>query len=279
MHITEKQVSAYRENGFLLLQNLFSKEEIDILKAELPASLAEDSPRRVIENGTKLVRSVYGTHTTNQVFHLLTRHPRIVEAAMQILGGGVYVYQFKINAKAAFGGDVWQWHQDYVFWRNEDGMPTPRVINVAIFLDDVNDLNGPMLSIPGSHKEGVIESPPHNVSVSADEQVNGRSWITNLTADLRYSVDKEIVKRLAISNGMVSHVGPAGTVVFFDANLIHASSNNISPFGRVIIIITFNSVENVPELPENPRPDFLVSRDCRPIVPLTDDALLRAQSR
>jgi ectoine hydroxylase len=35
----------------------------------------------------------------------------------------VYIYQFKINVKAAFGGDVWQWHQDYIFWRNEDGMP------------------------------------------------------------------------------------------------------------------------------------------------------------
>ena len=62
------------------------------------------------------------------------------------------MHQFKINGKMAFEGDVWQWHQDYGTWKNDDLMPTERAMNVAIFLDDVNEFNGPLMFIPGSHK-------------------------------------------------------------------------------------------------------------------------------
>ena len=68
------------------------------------------------------------------------------------------MHQFKINGKMAFEGDVWQWHQDYGTWKNDDLMPTERAMNVAIFLDDVNEFNGPLMFIPGSHKKGVIDA-------------------------------------------------------------------------------------------------------------------------
>ena len=70
----------------------------------------------------------------------------------------LYMHQFKINGKPAFDGDVWQWHQDYGTWQNDDLMPTERAMNVAIFLDDVNEYNGPLMFIPGSHKRGVVDA-------------------------------------------------------------------------------------------------------------------------
>ena len=48
--------------------------------------------------------------TWNPAFALLARHPRLVEPGMQLLGSDkLYMHQFKINAKAAFDGAVWQW--------------------------------------------------------------------------------------------------------------------------------------------------------------------------
>ena len=41
--------------------------------------------------------------------------------------------------KMAFEGDVWQWHQDYGTWFNDDLMPSARAMNVAIFLDEVTE--------------------------------------------------------------------------------------------------------------------------------------------
>ena len=61
------------------------------------------------------------------------------------------MHQFKVNAKAAFDGDVWQWHQDYGTWKRDDEMPEPRAMNIAVFLDDVTAANGPLLFLSLIH--------------------------------------------------------------------------------------------------------------------------------
>src|SRR5438128_7514786 len=129
MLLPQTELDAYAADGFLLIPDVFSPDEIDVLKQELPAVLAEDSPRRVLEKDGQTVRAVHGAHATHEVFGRLARHPRLVHSARQILGSGVYVHQFKINVKAAFAGDVWKWHQDFIFWLKQDGMREPRAVN------------------------------------------------------------------------------------------------------------------------------------------------------
>ena len=280
MRLTNEQLKYYADNGFVLVPEHFSAADISTIKAEIPRLLAEDSPRRVVEK-SGLIRSVYGSHMTNEVLRRLSRHPKIVEPAMQIIRSKVYVYQFKINAKAAFGGDVWEWHQDYIFWLKEDSLPAARVTNAVIFLDEVNEFNGPMFLIPGSHKEGVIDVAARR-EAELSRNGNGqkgadpydRSWLSNLTADLKYSLNRPIVASLVTQYGMVAPKGKQGSVLFFDSNLVHGSANNISPFDRMLILITFNSTSNLPVFNENSRPDFLVSRDTKPIEVLADDVAL-----
>jgi ectoine hydroxylase len=277
MPLTTAQLETYERDGFVLVPNCFSEAEVGVMKAQLPAVFAEALPSRVVEKEGGAVRSVYGSHTKNEVFRRLSRHPRIVRPAMQILDGEVYVYQFKVNAKAAFDGDVWDWHQDYVFWLEEDGMPTARVANVLIFLDEVNEFNGPLFLIPGSHKEGVISVAARDAFDGANRPAtyaNSPRWISNLTASLKYSLDRETVTRLVKQYGIVAPKGPAGSAIFFHGNLVHASPHNISPFDRAVVIVSFNSTKNVPAGKPDMRPDFLVSRDCEPIIPLSDEALV-----
>lgn len=278
MRLSPEQLTAYEQDGFLLLPNYFSGPEIDAMKTELPALMAEDTPRRVIENDGQAVRSIYGSHMSNEVFSRLARHPRVVQPANQILGSDIYVHQFKINTKRSFGGDIWEWHQDYIFWRQEDGLPAARLTNVAIFLDEMTEFNGPLFVIPGSHTKGVIDVPAQDRIFSNGKDGPGvyrhsPSWISNLTAAIKYSVDKETVAELVKQYGLVALKGPVGSVIFFDCNLVHASPSNISPFERVIIIISYNSVENTPSS-ESPRPDFICGRDFQPLVAVSDDALM-----
>jgi ectoine hydroxylase len=181
----------------------------------------------------------------------------------------VYVHQFKINAKAACGGEVWAWHQDYVFWLKEDGMPAPRVTNVMVFLDEVNEFNGPLLLIPGSHREGVVDDEGRPAAASGEP-----AWMANVGAELKYSLKRERVAALARRSGIVAPKGKAGSVLFFDANVFHGSAPNMSPFGRAIVISTYNSVENRPMPRAEPRPEFLAGRDYAALVPVEDDALL-----
>jgi ectoine hydroxylase len=190
MRLSREQAESFERDGFVLVEDCFSAAEVAVMRGELPSLFSEDSPRKVSEAGGAVVRSVYGSHTTNEVFGLLGRHPLLVEPARQLLDSEVYIYQFKINAKAAFDGDLWDWHQDYIFWRKEDGMPSARVVNTAIFLDDVNEFNGPLYLIPGSHREGMIDVAAADVLASyAREQVSAYGdspeWVANLTAKIK----------------------------------------------------------------------------------------------
>ena len=132
------------------------------------------------ERGGGAVRTAFGVHTYSDVYWRLSRHPRLVEPAMQVLGGTVYIHQFKVNAKAAFDGDVWQWHQDYGTWSRDDEMPEPRAMNLAVFLDPVNEFNGPLMFIPRSHRRGRIEAG-HD---------------TDTTSYPLWTVDNETIERL-----------------------------------------------------------------------------------
>ena len=267
MVLTDEQLSFYKHQGYIFLSNYFSHTETEILKAQIPKLIQNDKIGRVLEKSGETVRALHGSHTRNSVLNNLTKLPRLIEPAMQILESQVYVYQFKINIKAAFSGDVWPWHQDFIFWAEEDGMLAPRAINILIFLDEVNEFNGPLFLIPGSHHEGKIQVQPQ-----------GKGWEANVKADLKYVVPNLIVAELVKKQSIVAPKGAAGSVLFFHPNCIHGSTNNISPFSRNVAIITYNSVENVPLKTENQRPEFMVNRDCKSIEALSNDILVKVQA-
>lgn len=267
MSLTPQQVAAFTDLGFLLLEGCFTAAELAALRGNLPALLGGRGERTILERTGEAVRSVYGLHADDRAFALLARHPRLVEPARRLLGGDVYVYQSKLNTKAPFVGEVWDWHQDYIFWRNEDGMPAPRVVTAAVFLDDVTEFNGPIVVLPGSHREGVLPCAGH------DEPADGPFWLSHLSARLKYSVDRRVLAELSRRCGLYAPKAGAGAVLLFDANLVHASAPNISPFSRALMLYTYNHVDNAPPRQRLTRPEFLVSRDARPVVAAADDAL------
>ena len=150
MKLSAEQLKAFDEQGYVFLPNCFSEEEIAMLRIEGEQILKADR-KEVWREKTGAPRTAFAAHTFNEVFRLLVRHPRLLEPLQQYFGEDVYVHQFKLNAKAAFEGDVWQWHQDYGTWARDDGMPQARAMNIAVFLDEVMPINGPLLLIPGSH--------------------------------------------------------------------------------------------------------------------------------
>lgn len=263
MGFTEQQLSLYQRLGYIFLPNYFSEPEVELLKAQVSQLIDSDTIGKVLEKGGKTVRALHGSHTINSVLNNLTRLPRLIQPAMQILDSKVYLYQFKINIKAAFFGDVWPWHQDFIFWSEEDGMPAPRAINIFIFLDEVNEFNSPLYLIPGSHQEGKIQVPPR-----------GEGWEANVSANLKYIISPHIITKLVEKKSIVAPKGLAGSVIFLHPNCIHGSTHNISPFPRNIIIITYNSVNNIPVHEENKRPDFLVNYDSLPLEVLAKDILM-----
>ena len=277
MKLSKQQIESYRENGYLLLTDVFDEDEVSRMTEEMRKVIKEDCPRRILEKNGH-VRSFFAPDHTNDLFRRIVRLDRLVNPSSQLIGSEVYIHQTKLNTKHALVGDWWEWHQDYTFWKLDDGMPAPEVLTAMIFLNDVNEFNGPMLLIPGSHKDGVIDAeeneglPDENDKWFKDYQ-SSTSYMSALTSELKYTLKQHTIARWVEKRGIYPAKGPAGSVLFFDGNVFHASSNNLSPWDRHSFLVTYNSIKNtLPEM-ENPRPPFLANRIFTPLEPLPDTIL------
>ncbi|TCO61897.1 phytanoyl-CoA dioxygenase family protein [Actinocrispum wychmicini] len=262
--LSAEAVTAYHRDGYVLAPGRLPAVAMTRLSAAVPAILDEDSARRIMERDGVTVRSVYGPHLADQTVASLSRLTELAGAAMDLIGEPVYVHQSKVNVKAPFVGDQWQWHQDYIYWLQDDGIREPNLVNAAVFLDEVNEFNGPLTFVPGSHDQGVLAAvEKEGLPIGYED---APQWVSTLTADEKYGVRHDVIERLVRSRGLVSPKGPAGSVLFFHPNILHASSQNISPFGRRTLILVYNGVSNPATNTENPRPEFLAARDTTPIA-------------
>ena len=87
---------------------------------------------------------------------------------------------------------------------------------------------------------------------------------------------KEIVEVLRNSPPPVPIVGPAGTAALFHCNTLHASGHNLTAEDRWHIYISFNACANAPQFGPHSRPDWVVSRNTRPLPVEDDQGILRA---
>lgn len=254
MQLTQAQLEEFDREGYLFLPSCFTDSEMAVLRAEAEAIYAEDR-EEVWREKTGAPRTAFAAHTYNEAYRRLGAHPRLIGPVSQLLDDDLYMHQFKINAKAAFEGDVWQWHQDYGTWRRDDGMPTPRAMNIAVFLDDVLPINGALMFIPRSHKHGVLEAG-HDLET---------------TSYPLWTLDQAKVTELAEAGGIVAPTGSAGSVIMFHGNLVHASPPNITPYPRKIVYLTLCAVSN--HITKFQRAEWIAHRDFTPITPVADDAL------
>ncbi|MGZ5173668.1 MAG: phytanoyl-CoA dioxygenase family protein [Burkholderiales bacterium] len=257
MKLMPEQIQQFEDDGYLFFPSLFSRKEIAVLKAEVPRLYAQQRPENVREKGSDAVRTNFAAHMYSYPFAKLARHPRMVQPVMQIYGDELYMHQFKINGKMAFEGDVWQWHQDYGTWKNDDLMPEPRAMNVAIFLDAVNEFNGPLMFIPGSHQLGVIDAQ-HD---------------TSTTSYPLWTINPDTIRKLVERGGIVAPKGPAGSMILFHSCLVHASTSNLSPWNRVAVYLSLCAVSN--HIRRFKRPEYIAHRDFTPLRCLPDDCLVK----
>ncbi|MCX7160697.1 MAG: phytanoyl-CoA dioxygenase family protein [Proteobacteria bacterium] len=258
MKLSSEQLVQFERDGYLFFSNLFTGEEMKRLTAEVPRIYAEQRPEIVREKDGVTPRTSFAAHTYNQMFAKLGRHPRLVEPIEQVFGEKLYMHQFKINAKAAFDGDVWQWHQDFGTWHRDDGMPE---MNVALFLEEATEFNGPLMFIPGPPKGGVLNAG-HD---------------TKTTSYPLWTVDNETITRLVERGGIVAPKGQPGSMLMFHCNLVHASGSNLTPWNRTIVYLSLCAVSN--HIRQYKRAEYIAHRDFNPIEALPDACLLRDDIR
>jgi ectoine hydroxylase len=258
MELTTAQRAQFERDGYLIFPDLFTQPEIAVLRQEV-ARLSRIDAAEVVREHTGGVKSIFRVHeddgvTRSAPFRALVRTPRVLRPVQQVLGSHeTYVYHSKINAKPAIEGTIWMWHQDYNSW-SKDGCPRPDMATFNVMLNDTTEFSGGLYIIPGSHRLGLLDS------------VQDTS-----TAYKLWSISKQtMIEVLRASPPPVAVTGKAGTGVLFHCNVLHASGHNLSAEDRWHIYISCNTVANRPVLGDNPRPDWVVSRNWHPL-PIEDD--------
>jgi ectoine hydroxylase len=260
--LSAAEVARYEADGYLVRTDVFEPKEVASLVEAAGHAAATADPTRddvIREPGSDAVRSVFRVHRDAGPLGRLARDPRLLLVARQLLGSSVYVHQSRLNFKPAFEGKPFPWHSDFETWHAEDGMPGMRALSVSLLLSENTEHNGPLLVIPGSHKIYVRcpgATPDDHFKQSLRNQEYGVP-------------DRESLSALVGRGGIESVTGPPGTLVFFDCNLMHGSSGNITPLPRNNLFLVYNSVENTlvdPFCGRPARPEFLAERDFSPLT-------------
>jgi ectoine hydroxylase len=241
MKLSQHQIDQYDKLGYVVLESLFSPEEMRLLQSEadnlMTAERGHPDANTYEKNGR--IRAAWAMELDSAAYDAASRDPRVVEPVMQLLGEQMYLFQSRLNYKVAREGDVFQWHQDYGSWW-QDGVPDGdhrQMLTVLVMLDDTDSQNGPLRFIPGSHKEGLIQP----------------EYDTATTSYPLHVVPDHDVDRLAAEAGIFENVGPAGTVAIFAGNLVHGSTANRSPNGRRNAYFAYNRWGNRPLVKESTR--------------------------
>ncbi len=263
--LTRARTESYDRDGFLVLPGLLKPDEIVCLQREmavLQGDTEDIDPELLIrEPGSGALRSIFKVHEISRIFARLASDRRLAGIARFLLGDDVYIHQSRLNFKPAFRGKEFYWHSDFETWHVEDGMPRMRALSMSIVLTPNFSHNGPLMLIPGSHRQYIAcvgETPDSHYVQSLRKQEYGVP-------------DDDNLRTLAETGGIETPLGPVGTVILFDCNTMHGSNSNITPFPRSNFFVVYNALSNrliAPFGGKRPRPDFLAKRGTPCALPI-----------
>jgi ectoine hydroxylase-related dioxygenase (phytanoyl-CoA dioxygenase family) len=226
--LAQQQVAAFEKDGYVIVKNFLSSEEIDKLyKIATDDDLLKKHAFDLNDQTGKKTKLTLWYKPGNDAYGLLTKSRRMIESVDKILDGDAPVCHFhsKLMQKEPKVGGAWEWHQDYGYWYKNDFLFPEQMTSVMVAITDANKANGCLQVIKGSHKMGRIE---HGF---AGEQVGAAQHYVDLALKTMELIYVEL---------------KAGDALFFHSNLLHRSEANLSDKARWSLISVYNRSSNRP---------------------------------
>jgi len=211
---------AYLRDGYLIVPDLFSRDEVIAIKAEMvrlletvrqEATAEGRDPERVVHGGVFV-----GLSIRSEVARRVAKDPRILDILEGIFAPNIEFLSDKVVFKAkgtAYGSP---WHQDWHYWHGSNK------ISLWLALDDATPANGCMKLLPSSHTAPIA----HKGETAPDETFGIR--LKPGEVDEAKAVIAEV---------------PAGGGVFFLDLTLHASYPNTTGDDRWAWIGTYRDAK------------------------------------
>lgn len=145
--LSQEQKDFYEKNGYLIgLPPVYTPEEMRQINAGLPELLALLQPGET-------AKDIREWHETSTYLYEIVMNPKIHDLVEGILGPNFYAWASSFFIKEPFTKSTVGWHQDAYYWP----MKPHNSVTVWLAFDDVDEENGAMKLIPGSHKAGLLK--------------------------------------------------------------------------------------------------------------------------
>ena len=230
--LSQDQRQFYFDNGYLLVENAIPQEWVVRLRATTEQMVEQSRP---ISQSNAVFDLEPGHSAQNPRLRRLTspvdQHPDywayasesiLADIIADLVGPDVKFHHSKLNFKWAEGGEEVKWHQDITYWPHTNYSP----LTVGTYLHDVDDEQGPLAVIPGSHKGELF-----------DQYSQEGNWVGCIAeADLQ-QLDLDRIDYLK---------GPAGSLTIHNCRLVHGSKKNLSPIGRPLLLNAYSAADALP---------------------------------
>lgn len=237
--LSAAQVRQFALDGYLVQPDVIDCEDLDALLCgadrliqlviDTSVALGRRNPRADIlhdPDGGLVIRRISPVVDVLPAAHAVSIRSELVTAVGQLLGSPLpELFESKLNYKQRVesaeampflstreSSDQWPLHHDWGYFRQQ-GYPHD-VVTVAISLDDATG-RGPMVVVPGSHREPVrmVAADPDSGTGRVDESTVGPG---------RQPID-----------------APPRSALFFHSKLVHCSSPNRSDKPRRILHLSY----------------------------------------
>ncbi len=228
--LTDDELEAYDRDGFAIVENLLTPEEVTALQDRLRqythGDRATEKLRIQVEPRVKRgemrvdhpgdgIRKIDGLVEGDDLYNGLGKHPNIVGVIQQILGPDIKMFRNAMLLKPPEVGSQKGMHQDSPYW----SIAPMNLCSCWYAVDTATEQNGCMGVLPGAHKRGPL---PH-VRVTDDFVVD----------EDHYSFDDMVLAPVQAGGGL-----------FFHSLLPHYTAPNLSDNWRRAIALSYMSAKS-----------------------------------
>jgi ectoine hydroxylase-related dioxygenase (phytanoyl-CoA dioxygenase family) len=245
--ITEDNINRYREEGYLIIDNLFNQEELNNYLYEIKKIADKDfsailNPDRFIylvaqsfdyftkeENLINKIIALELFEKINQMTVQLIKNNKVIKILKEIQQSEISFLMSQMLFKEAFtfyASQAWSPHQDNSYIDSDtpehpNGFNT-QYITTNIYFNESESENGGLYLYPGTHKLGKIPCTYHT---SYREGKN--------------SPGNKVDEKFLTGYDKVSCNFRKGSLIIMNGNLVHGSYSNNSSISRPVLSLSY----------------------------------------
>ena len=230
--LTKKQLDQFHEQGYLVLPEAFTADEVERMREEadrileliINSSLANQrrSSRldiRELSHGQQMVRKIQPINDLSLYLTQVSNNDRLLGPMRQVMNDEPVLMEEKLNYKEPLPepipaveaqkiDDRFPVHNDWAYYRAQNYPQS--ILSSAICFDECTEDSGPIHVWPGSHREYLEHEPTDN--------------------------GLQVLPHLIDFDDGINVLAPAGSVLLFHVLLVHNSRPNASNRPRRLMI-------------------------------------------